>query len=260
MIRLVIIALLLIPMLVSGIGFGPTCPAVHAVAGFMPTQVRYLQLWLDVNRACMPQGVTLDRWEDFSLVAQDPAEATGTGKPSVSIVNGRPCLKFDGVNDYASIGNFDLVTSICLYAVVKDGASRFFIEHSNNSQLNDGFCFKGGDTPWSVRRSTLTRGVNGTDGWVGGDFAVISFKYEVATTNGVFTKNGVEQSISSFNASGAPVESSADTALYIGCRGGLDFFSDFSIAELVIVTNSIRAPVEQSMIRYLGVKYGIVVP
>jgi hypothetical protein len=259
MIRLAIIALLLIPMLVSGIGFGPTCPAVHAVAGFMPTQVRYLQYWVDANRACMQVGASLDNWEDFSPIGNTPAANAGVGMPVISTVNGRPCVKFDGVNDYLSFGSLKLQANICLYAVVKDGTNRFFIEHSANSQLNDGFAFNGSSAPWTVRRTAI-RGANGTDGWAGADFSVVSFTYDCQTTNGVTKKNGVIQSIPSYNAAGGPSDTLTDAPFYINSRAGTDFFSDSSIAEIVIVTNSITAPVEQSMIRYLGVKYGIVVP
>lgn len=259
MIRSIAAWLLASQLIASGIGFGPTCPAVHAVAGFMPTQVRYCQLWVDANRLCMPAGSLVDNWEDFSLRGNDPIANSGTGRPVISNVNGRPCVKFDGVNDYLTVGSLDLMTDTCLYAVIKDGANRFFIEHSANSDLNDGFAFSGNAVPWSVRR-TAKRSPNGSDGWVGGDFAVISFTYNAATTNGVYTKNAVAQSVSSYNANGVPANSSINAPFFLQARGGTDFFSDGSIAELVIVTNSILPSVEQSMIRYLGTKYGIVVP
>lgn len=261
MIRSIAAWLLASQLIASGIGFGPTCPAVHAVAGFMPTQVRYCQLWVDANRLCMPAGSLVDNWEDFSLRGNDPIANSGSGRPVVSNVNGRPCIKFDGVNDYLTVGSLVLMTDICLYVVLKDGTADklFFIEHSANSQLNDGFALSGDLVPWRVRRSA-DRGANGTSGWAGADWAVISFTYNAATTNGVHSRNAVAQSISSYTSGYAPANTGVDAPFFLQARGGTDFFSDSSIAEIVIVTNSILPSVEQSMIRYLGTKYGIVVP
>lgn len=103
MIRLIAIWFLASQVIASGVGLGPTCPAVHAVAGFMPTQLRELRFWMDANRAGFTNNTTnINYWQDFSGrgvhsyqdvdMAYRPKMGTG--------LNGRPGIVFDGTNDY----------------------------------------------------------------------------------------------------------------------------------------------------------------
>lgn len=259
MIRFLIL-LLFAPTAVWGIGLGPTCPAVHAVAGFMPTQVGDLVLWVDANRLCLPAGAAVDSWKDFSPIANSPlASPVASQKPILSNANGRPALKFDGTNDYLTTGSIALHTRMSMYMVVKDGSSRLLIEHSVNTLLNDGVALSGGIGPWSVRR-TVARSANGTDGWIGTNWCLISFSYDPATTNGVTKKNTVAQSIPSYSSSGVPASSTLSDSLYLFSRAGTSDFGNGGIAELIIVTNVLSTTIEQSLTRHLGVKYGIVIP
>lgn len=259
MIRFLIL-LLLSPMTVWGIGLGPTCPAVHAVAGFMPTQIRSVQLWLDANRLCLPPGTNVDTWKDFSLAAGSSfGSAIASQRPLISNINGRPSVKFDGVNDYLTVGSITLQTSISLFLVLKDGTNRFFVEHSNNSLANQGFAFSGGASPWLVNR-TAVRQANGTDGWAGASPCVISFIYSVSNTNGASKRCGQTQSIPSYASQGVPAETAVSQPLYLMSQAGTTTFSDANLAELIIVTNVISAVDELNLMRHLGTKYGIVIP
>ena len=81
-------------------------------SGFNPKSIAGLALWLDASDASTItlNGATVSQWRDKSGNARHLSEATANNQPTMSTLNGRGALSFDGVNDR-------LITSSTLMAV-----------------------------------------------------------------------------------------------------------------------------------------------
>jgi len=77
-------------------------------AAFQPTDISGCTLWLDANVGITKDGGDLvSLWEDQSGNSNDAAQATGTNKPLWvnSVLNSKPILRFDGVDNFLRIAN-----------------------------------------------------------------------------------------------------------------------------------------------------------
>jgi len=81
-------------------------------SGFNPKSIAGLSLWLDASDASTItlNGATVSEWRDKSGNARHLSEATANNQPTMSTLNGRGAISFDGVNDR-------LITSSTLMAV-----------------------------------------------------------------------------------------------------------------------------------------------
>lgn len=117
--RALVAILMLLPVIGFAVGLGPTSPSVHAVAGFNPTQVPNLALWLDASRLCLPSGTNVDIWQDFSQRSSWGTNTVASKRPILSNINGRSSVYFDGTNDFMSITNFKLSTEVVTFMALK---------------------------------------------------------------------------------------------------------------------------------------------
>ena len=105
-------------LLYSGaVSVTPTAPG-----GFVPTDIANCELWLKADSLSLSDGQEVTTWEDGSAEGND-ATAAATQKPlyKTDIINGKPALLFDGVND-----RFTLGTNLT------DGAFTLFIVHQTS--------------------------------------------------------------------------------------------------------------------------------
>ena len=73
-------------------------------SGFNPKSIAGLALWLDASDSSTItlNGATVSQWRDKSGNARDLSEATANNQPTMSTMNGKSALSFDGVNDSLS--------------------------------------------------------------------------------------------------------------------------------------------------------------
>ena len=96
-------------------------------SGFSPKSIAGLSLWLDASDAStitLNGATAVSEWRDKSANKFAVSQATANNQPALSgTIRGRPCIEFDGVNDYlfsdgtglASIYSGDKsVTAICV--------------------------------------------------------------------------------------------------------------------------------------------------
>ena len=100
------------PLPLVGVGF-PT---------FLPSQISGLKLWLKADSLSLSDGDAVGTWADQSGNANDATQTTAVNKPSfkTNIVNSKPVIRFDGVNDYFSLPDFCSGFSVAeIFIVVK---------------------------------------------------------------------------------------------------------------------------------------------
>jgi hypothetical protein len=84
-------------------------------AAFTPTQVAGLKLWLEADgtlwqdsartTSAAADGDPVGAWDDGSGLANHATQATSTKRPTLklAIQNGRPVVRFDGVDDFLAV-------------------------------------------------------------------------------------------------------------------------------------------------------------
>lgn len=72
-----------------------------AVAAFSPSDVAGLKLWLKPETIALPDGTAVGTWTDSSGQGNNATQATAANKPlyKTGIVNGKPVVRFDAVDD-----------------------------------------------------------------------------------------------------------------------------------------------------------------
>ncbi len=119
-------------------------------ASFSPLSISGLKLWLKADAITgLNDGDAVTTWPDLSGNGNDATQATAAKKPvyKVNIINGKPVVRFDGLDDFLALtwAGGDLAQPTTVFAVVKDS-----VPASTTSYRI--FCDGGGD---SLKRQTL---------------------------------------------------------------------------------------------------------
>ena len=100
-------------------------------AGFDPSYISGLQLWLDSTRGLFDatsggnsvttDGAAVARWEDRSGNNRNALQATSVNRPilKTAVQNGKNGIRFDGVNDFMATSSFAHSVPLTLFLVCK---------------------------------------------------------------------------------------------------------------------------------------------
>lgn len=227
-----------------------------------------LQLWLKADAGISLDGTSVVTWADQSESPDAPSQVAGApaleNAPQLvtSALNGRPVLRFDGVDDYLSMADTastSITGDMTTFFVVRfaDFATYRAVWTKTNGNLpapTDYYTLPGSGIP------QLYRG----DGTFG---QLASFASTTALTADTFQAVGfaMEDTACSHFIGGAVTstgtinvtEADTDSPLLIGTRGDFVTRMKGDIAEIMIYDRSLSAAERASVVGYLGVKYGI---
>ena len=90
-------------------------------SGPAPIPTAGLQLWLKADAGVTLNGSKVSRWSDQSGNNNDAIEQDGDRQPLLvrDCLNGKPTIRFDGVNDRLGLTGSKLMTQISLFIVFK---------------------------------------------------------------------------------------------------------------------------------------------
>jgi hypothetical protein len=218
-------------------------------ASFSPLDLPGLVLWLDASRITgLSDSDPVAQWDDLSGLSNHAAQATGSKRPTykVNIVNGRPVVRFDGVDDWLPCGTQISDTSNTYIAAVlvnyAGAASARMVAATQRNHIYAslstgpwGTFFAGAEVSSGVTIAAPTIATLAMRG--SGDFDFITNGAVVTKTNaGAF----------------------AVTTTGVGSFGGTQHFYDADLAEVVICAGSpVSSAHVRQLNRYLGAKYGI---
>jgi hypothetical protein len=76
-------------------------------------------LWLKADALSLADGATISSWPDSSGNGRSAAQANGTMQPlyKAGIINSKPVVRFDGVNDYLATSGWGLVQPCTVFLV-----------------------------------------------------------------------------------------------------------------------------------------------
>lgn len=239
---------------------------------FTPTDIPGLALWLDASDA---SSITLDgsnmveQWNDKSGNGKHATQALILNRPSgTATINGLGAIGFDGTNDCLQVASLALPSSITVFLVYTQTNSTtkpFLIEHSADTNSNDGFFFYGANPSTTIRRSssinsntpspqTPTQGTAARQ-------ATFMFDRTLAADGKIarFWRDGTESTMTpSGTNSGVTVASStATTTLNIGSRNnGVAVPFQGLLGDVLVYDSALSSTNRQAVEAYLKAKWG----
>jgi hypothetical protein len=229
-------------------------------SGFSPRQIPGLVLWLDASQISgLSDGDSIAAWTDASGNNQNASQATGTKKPvyKIGVINGKPVVRFDGVDDFLENGTFAALnnSSAASLFIVKKHTSgaliRFPLFFVN---LFYQFNLGGGPKYW---RTSATEDANATLDWT-------TWTYEAQLFDGSQSGNANRLKIRS---NGSPVSVSytgtiaatlgSGTGFYVSTSDGTLYPWNGDIAEIIAYSTALSDGDLAQLERYLATKYGL---
>ena len=218
-------------------------PEASVPAGFSPSDISGLKLWLDATDVNgdgqadqIANGTEVTSWTDK---AGGDHNASGGNPPTYSStgLNWKPALRFDGSTDWLSFPEIDDVRTVFWVLSRDEDATnkyKFVLGHSNHYHLHPGEwkIWHPSNTNARVREGSTYLGANSIDG-TQTDFPMGSFSFSVVTTDNV-------------------------SANQLGKDRNFDNHSwDGSIAEVLIYNQALSDLNRTKVGRYLSEKWGV---
>jgi hypothetical protein len=231
---------------------------------FDPTTIAGLKLWLKADSLALADGAAVATWPDQSGNGNNFAQGTGANQPifKTAIVNSKPVVRFDGINDLlvctASLigtsSSFYTVIAVCNLASISAGPHNYF--SSGVAGLNYSVQLRRDTSNLSYYHNDGGSGVPAqeTGGVATGVWNVISADWNGSNIH--LWRNGTLK---------ATVGST--TQLGFGTNNAVGAFDpaisgqywDGDIAEVLIYNSALSATDRVNVENYLGAKYGITI-
>lgn len=277
----------------TGIGLGLGLAGyILPVPGFTPKKVSGLLAWYDAANVgsvyqsaggslATADGDPVGQWQDLSGNGYHWAQASGTNKPAfrTNVKNGRPVIRFDGVNDYMSIsGSASAMKALhtgnssvfVVFNCSSLAATRFLYDSTNASGSNTGSYLRV-NTTGAFQRFVAAGAANAPVENVSASSAVVAGSWYVtavvtmpadatAANRDRIYKNG-GTAIANNTQTQAPSGSNSTADYVLGGSspsGSFPFVGD--IAELIWYSGASGAVSDadrNQLVSYLNAKYGI---
>lgn len=249
--------------------------------GFLPTQIPNCRLWLAADRIYgLASGDPVATWSDLSPAKNDATQATAAKKPTwqTGVLNGKPVVRFDGVDDFLSLGTalaFERTDSWACFLVVKDTSGA--ADHTFLGNILSSGTFRGWEIIFvdgTARLASFTLNTWGGS-WGASNAIAVEFTGNVKTSfailthtyNGASLASGLAQFKDGASLAVASTLRDALTATIIdaaavsaiGGRSGLSNFPAMDLAELLVYNRALSTAELGLVHRYCGQKYGLAV-
>lgn len=241
--------------LLAGIATGRVTTVGALTAGaatFSPTSIPGLQLWFDASQITgKVDGDVMPSWSDLSGNARDAAQATAAKQPlyKTAIQNGKPVVRFDGVDDFmqtASTFTINQPNTIIMAAFNRAPTATL-------KMIQDGAV--------SGARQTLRRQSTQYSMYAGGVYVTQPGTSVPAWDVLTMVMNGASSALYSGGVSiltGNPgtggLQGVTLAANYVGTEAG-----NHDIAEYLSYNSALSTADRQAVERYLGTKWGVAV-
>jgi hypothetical protein len=229
---------------------------VVLAATFAPTDISGLKLWLKADSLALSDGDPVTTWPDSSGQGNNAAQATGSKKPTykASIQNGRPAVRFDGVDDALKVSSITLPTFFTIFVAGRfTNAAPMFVEQSADANANDGFYFYGNNGNIAVIRRTSAHSANGAANWMGSTAAIVGLTYD--GTHAV-RRNGADVTITGTAGTTRP-NSNVTADLFLGSRNEASIFSSGDFFEILIYGSPLSSADRLRVETYLNGRWAI---
>lgn len=248
----------------------PTFRGCLASMTFSPSQIPGLGLWLDASAITgLGDGDAISTWNDLSGAGRN-ATGSGAARPvyKTNIVNSKPVVRFDGVDDVMSLAALSLtnnVPGLTIIAVVKfrsvPAAQKgilFFTTGAGVTRARLDGGYSAGKWGAGGRRldADSFQSVASSTSIVSSGFSIVEGVFDYANSDLFQYINGaLDGSSTSFQTPGN-TSATNSTAATIGALGAADF-ADIDAAEILIWPSTLSSG-DRALVRaYLAAKYAI---
>lgn len=222
-------------------------------SAFSPADVPGLYQWLDASQLSLSDNDAVSSWTDESGNGRHATQGTGANQPTfkTGIVNGLSVIRFDGTNDFLSLGNLSALTEGEVFVVFKldadpgtnSGGLMFLgtAAADNHTPLSDGTVYDGN---MSTARKT-----------VGNPVADMSTTFRVLNIWSAANDWA-------WNLDGSAVHTTATNTVGLSATAELGRSSnlyplDGDIAEYILYDNKLSGGDRTLVTAYLETKYGL---
>lgn len=251
-------------VLMRGLYFSTTRHRPSGGGGFTPASITGLIAWYDANAITgQADNTSLSAWPDMSGNSYDLAQATGAKQPtyysstSGKTINSKPAVWFDGTDDWMVAGSTKTLQPVTAFAVVQlyQTGQITIIGSSTNSGPFD---IEGNAGKLELQKQQIAACTDSV-ATVPATTSVVGVTYD-----GSAGVNGTTATyyINSHTADSSPAFAQQFTAgaVQLGANGATQIaVFNGPIAEVVIYNNVIGATDRQSLVNYLGTKWGVTV-
>jgi hypothetical protein len=220
-------------------------------SSFTPSSIAGLELWLAADAIVgKVDADPIATWTDASGAGHDATQATGANQPlyKTGIVNGKPVLRFDAVNDSMGL-TLAADASRTIFIVGKQAANTSFVTMLDFGGGNSAKVYNGGASNWTYGTNQAVADVN--LGAVTTVFTVITLRVNSAASLDAHINNGAANTFD-------PDDSiTTATSVFVGSRNGGSEWWNGDIAEIISYSNALSNTDRDSVRTYLGAKYGL---
>lgn len=248
----------------DGVELGPN--GLRLIYTFSPLDIPGLQLWLDAAQITgLSDGDPVATWPDMSGEGNHATQATSGNRPTyrAGVLNGLPVVRFDGTNDFLTLGKAAL-GSTGLFAAAGQAFTVFAVSRvapnsigtiigraATSNRTFQLFYQRTSNPAWTpsfyLRGTQNNTGYEHDDG--NGHLDAVRWDGSTATYFG----DGVPQSATVGSAS-----ENTSEHIIIGARtGGTAFWLNGDIAEILIFDVALSPGDRQVVEQYLMTKYAI---
>jgi hypothetical protein len=235
---------------------------------FNPRQVGGLRLWLDAtdpagNGTQPANASSVSSWVDKSGNGNTVTQATGANQPTyrTNVLNGKPVVRFDGVNDLmgkSSASSLGTTVTMFVVGTTNGNASTrgTFFDYSTGAATNTGANIvqrdAGPDMTVGFFDGTLDQFSSGA---IALPYTAVMYCYNTGSDGFLFLNGTQAATGATGNISGAP------NAYTIGSlfNGVASWFLNGDVAEVIFYNGNISTAQKLLVNRYLGNKWGIAV-
>jgi hypothetical protein len=235
--------------------------------GFTPSILPDLKLWLAADRISgLVDGDPVTTWADLSGQGNNATQGTGAAKPTykTNIVNGRPALLFDGVDDFldvpAPIEALLQTSTKSVFAVVKwvtlVNNTRIFTLANGAAQTRFSLGIISGFNYYLIYTTGSATQSNSIMTGGAAPSTSVAQIFDV-TQNGTALAGYVNGTLgNSVNDAGTTAPNTAGT---VGSNQGGSLWANVYICEIVAYDTALSASDRARVRRYLGAKYSVAV-
>jgi hypothetical protein len=243
--------------------------------GFLPTDISGLIGWYKADSI---SGVSVDNtgvssWTDSSPSGKNATNATSGSQPAYKTnrINGYPCVRFDGTNDYLQITSASFTSGSTIFLVCSASSA---VLSGNNGMLCAATTGNDYDTGDSFILTTGYISANNPSGWntgwrgIGTTNVTTAFRnwyywtYQVSVSGSNVTQVSRKSGTQIETKTGAASGNCSPTKIMIGGRVtagaiGTDGFYNGDIAEILIYNTDIGSANITLVEDYLSRKYAL---
>ena len=217
-----------------------------APSGFLPSDLPNLALWSRADAGVYVNAGTVSTWYDLSGNSRTWTQGVVGAQPiyTASAINGLPALTFDGARYMQAATGATYGKPVTVFLVARytaASANQYFFDGATNNTL-------------------VMHNVSGTNEIFAGNL----LPYGAQTINQWYVMGGTFNGASSIvSLNGIEVTGNAgslsNTGFTLGAWGGIGFFLNGDIAEVVVYNAALTLAQRTQVSRYLGTKYNIAV-